>query len=69
MIKEVASPETRPDGSDSDGSLYAIDSVNAVGKLPSVKIMVAFEAVKIPFYMDTGSSMNILDGTTFSEVV
>ena len=68
VIKEVASSETRPESSDSDGSLYAIDSVNAVGKLPAFKIMVAFEAVKIPFYIDTGSSVNILDGTTLQKL-
>ena len=68
VIKEVESSETHPDTSDSDGSLYGIDSVNAVGKLPSFKIMVAFAAVKIPFYIDTGSSVNILDGTTFQKL-
>ena len=68
VIKEVASLETRPDGSDSDGSLYAIDSVHAVGKLPAFKINVAFDAIKIPFYIDTGSSVNILDGTTYQKL-
>ena len=59
---------SHPDGSDSDGSLYAIDSVNAVGKLPAFKSNVAFDAVKIPFYIDTGSSVNILDGTTYQKL-
>ena len=68
VIKEVASSETRPDGSDSDGSLYAIDSVHAVGKLPAFKINVAFDAVKISFYIDTGSSVSILDGTTYQKL-
>ena len=56
VIKEVASSETGPEASDSDCSLYAIDSVNAVEKLPSFIIMVALAAVKIPFYVNTGSS-------------
>ena len=30
--------------------------------------MVAFAAVKTPFYIDTGSSVNILDGTTFQKL-
>ena len=68
VIKEVASSETRPDGSDSDGSLHAIDSVHAVGKLPAIKINVAFDAVKILFYINTGSSVNILDGTTYQKL-
>ena len=68
MIKEVTSSETRPDGSDSDGSLYAIDSVHAVGKVPAFKINVAFDAVKIPFFIDTSSSVNILDGTTYQKL-
>ena len=48
--------------------MYAINSVNAVGKLPTFKITVAFDAVKIPFYIDTGSTVNILDGTTYQKL-
>ena len=68
MIKEVTSSETHPDGSDSDGSLYAIDSAHAVGKLPAFKINLAFDTVKIPFYINTGSSVNILDSTTYQKL-
>ena len=68
MIREVTASETRPDGSDYDGSLYAIDRVNVVGKLTSFKTIVPFDAVKIPFYIDTGSSVNILGGTKFQKL-
>ena len=61
IINKVASSDNCPDYSNSDNGLYVIDIVNAVGKQPSIKIMFAFETVRIPFSIDTGSSVNILD--------
>ena len=68
MYSKKLHHEKHPDGSDSDGNLYVVDSGNAVGKLPSFKVMVAFETLKVQFYFDSCSSAKIFDGTTFQKL-